>query len=742
MARFPWISVIGVGVLSAATARAVEFSVWAQNEDIGFAPASIAYNPVSGKLLLAGTELVEWEAGAGEGTVLVQADDWGGSPFACAYIPARGTYLVTDRINADLIEVVPETPGQIPTPFVDVDAINPNLWPAGGMVQDGTYGYYKNQWTGVQQTVNRFSLADGTESEYVPKAAFDAWSSSGPSQQLAMDATGTLHLSARNSVIKPNRGIYRWDPDAAALVPVIQEPAIKEHTGEDDAIIYGMTFDSLGNLFFYEIYSSSVLKLDRRGTLTTFFTSDDVRAFMGDPEMAVHVSFMATVSNRLIFITGNVSGHVLTADIATEPEMVTIPGTDYEPGGPTYTYEIGKYEVTNAQYRTFLNNAQEVRESDPDDPRCSHMWFDPANGDVYMEDVTPYPPGPERYDRTLYKTSDLDSKIGYDPALAIGSRFQVQEGFHDHPVGTVSWFGAAKYCNWLTIDAGLGASECCYHEGTTKHDWYPITASDWAGQGLLDSERLALVRDYRGYRLPADGVNVDHGGPGVATSWNMDANPYNEWYKAAAFDPDAPDDVRPGPGDDEEVQPDHWVFGFGADTITAADANLGDHGYPWPFHETTPVGFYNGIHTLFDGTPTVDTRNRYGLYDMCGNVAEWINDTALEYPWDSTYRGTRGGRWSTSDAKYTTNSVRTITVARYYAENNLGFRLARSFGYGDFNGDSLVDVHDYVFFAEAITGPDTAVEPGAGYEACDADGDNHVDLDDFARLQRLMSGSD
>jgi len=103
------------------------------------------------------------------------------------------------------------------------------------------------------------------------------------------------------------------------------------------------------------------------------------------------------------------------------------------------------------------------------------------------------------------------------------------------------------------------------------------------------------------------------------------------------------------------VQPDHWIFGFGADVYTNADANLA--GSEDPFSETTPVGWYNGINTLIGGTPTNDTRNRYGLYDMCGNVSEWINDTALEYPWSSTYRGTRGGRWSNSDPKWVTNSV-------------------------------------------------------------------------------------
>jgi hypothetical protein len=119
-------------------------------------------------------------------------------------------------------------------------------------------------------------------------------------------------------------------------------------------------------------------------------------------------------------------------------------------------------------------------------------------------------------------------------------------------------------------------------------------------------------------------------------------------------------------------------------------------------------------------------------------VAEWITDTALEYPWDSTYRGTRGGRWSNPEEKWATNSVRVITTARYYAENNLGFRVARSPGYADFDGDGAVDGNDLSFFEDAMTGPVETVTPGFGHEAADYDGDGHVDLRDLARMQDRM----
>jgi len=53
------------------------------------------------------------------------------------------------------------------------------------------------------------------------------------------------------------------------------------------------------------------------------------------------------------------------------------------------------------------------------------------------------------------------------------------------------------------------------------------------------------------------------------------------------------------------------------DTISGSDANYGDSGDPWD-NDTSPVGYY--------------AANGYGLYDMSGNVYEWINDL-----WDPFY---------------------------------------------------------------------------------------------------------
>ena len=750
-------------VLSAAgpTAEA-DLSIWALQSDLQAAagdpgttlPAiSIAYNPTDGKLLIAcggdAATIFEWGHASTNGTVLVPRANWGTSgtpqPYACATIPDRDTFMVADGGGDNVIlEVIPGVAGQTPSVFL---SMVPPTFPAGGMPVDDTYAYYKNEWTGVQETVNRFTLVgtNGVESEHIPYSAFQDAHGTGPEQQFVIDSAGDLILSLDTSgaANDPYKGLYRWDSAASTLVPIVQAAEITAHTGETDVDIYGLAVDLMDNLYFFDACSGWILRVDARGWIGTVVTIDEVRGFMNDPGMPFWPTNMAAANNLLIFTTGEVSGHILTARVPLDVEMVIVPGTDYEVDGPAYTYEIGKFEITNAQYCTFLNDAELIQQTNPSDPRCTNMWVHPSNpykGDVYMMDVTVFPPEtPDWYDRTLYKTSDIpDSKIKYDDTQGYGSRFYVLSGFQHHPVGTVSWFGAAKFCNWLTIDSSMDASEICYREGTSKYDWYAIMASDWSTNGLLDSERLDLVRNYHGYRLPMDGAGPDIGTAGVGHYWNIDANPYNEWYKAAAFDPTAPDTVRAGPGDNELVQPDHWIFGYGADTNTNADGNRGDHGFAYPFHETTQVGFYDGVNTLNDGTPTTDTRNPYGLYDAYGNVNEWTNDTFLQYPWDSTYRAVRGGNWANSAPKWMTNSVRIVKIARYYAENRDGFRVARSFGYGDFDADGDVDLDDYAFFASAMTGPVATVTPGSGHEACDYDGDNHVDLLDFARFQQLF----
>jgi formylglycine-generating enzyme required for sulfatase activity len=114
--------------------------------------------------------------------------------------------------------------------------------------------------------------------------------------------------------------------------------------------------------------------------------------------------------------------------------------------------------------------------------------------------------------------------------------------------------------------------------------------------------------------------------------------------------------------------------------------------YPWGDEEPVCThGFENGAqyNECVSGLVPVKTfaPNDYGLYDMVGNVSEWVSSLYMPYPYDA-YGGqenmskagdrvVRGGSWRSSSRSIRV-SIRTtnINAIPYHDEN--GFRCAMS----------------------------------------------------------------
>jgi formylglycine-generating enzyme required for sulfatase activity len=97
-------------------------------------------------------------------------------------------------------------------------------------------------------------------------------------------------------------------------------------------------------------------------------------------------------------------------------------------GAVAYAYQIGKYEVTNAQYGAFLNAA---------DPTGAN-----ANG-IYNANMG----------------SNDRGGITYTAGAASGAKYTIRTSMGDKPVNYVSWYDAARFANWLHNGQGSGSTE-------------------------------------------------------------------------------------------------------------------------------------------------------------------------------------------------------------------------------------------------------------------------------------------
>jgi formylglycine-generating enzyme required for sulfatase activity len=206
-----------------------------------------------------------------------------------------------------------------------------------------------------------------------------------------------------------------------------------------------------------------------------------------------------------------------------------------------------------------------------------------------------------------------DEVLGYYP----GDEFHGKK--HEEPV---------EAGDWLHLPVNAEGSRLRYEAGVFTplpgFENHPMTMVTWFGAKAY-CEAL-------GGRLPSE----------------------MEWEKA-------------GRGADQRAYP--W-----GDTIERNQANF--YGSKDPFEaalgkggDTTPVGFYNGLN--YNGYQTLDAASPFGLYDMAGNVWQWVSDI---YP-GIHYRNLRGG--SKADYGYNLRLWTRNNVRPDYASTSIGFRCAR-----------------------------------------------------------------
>jgi len=171
--------------------------------------------------------------------------------------------------------------------------------------------------------------------------------------------------------------------------------------------------------------------------------------------------------------------------LENEPELISVSAGTFSMGSdsgdadenPVHDvtisndFEIGKTEITNAQFVEIINWAT-------DKGMISHV-YDPVNNPITYNDG--YGLMDIAEDLSLFIKADGNCKISFSTNE---KKFVVEEGFENHAVTDVTWFGAALYANILSEIDGLTPvydywNSSCNIDITTANGYHLPTEAEW-----------------------------------------------------------------------------------------------------------------------------------------------------------------------------------------------------------------------------------------------------------------------
>ena len=316
------------------------------------------------------------------------------------------------------------------------------------------------------------------------------------------------------------------------------------------------------------------------------------------------VTLAASAQANVFNMGGTISGGTWTGDASLSFVTVGDPGnapdtvvetddtTGY--GSVSYVYQMGKYDVTTAQYTAFLNAVATTAD----------------RYGLYYSSMAVVGSSGGNYGCGIVRSGSAGSYI-----------YSVATAYENFPVNYITWFDAARFCNWLQNGQPTSGTEAA---GTTETGAYTLNGDTTSGTESRNANAT--------YFIPSE----------------------NEWYKASYYKSGGtnagywtyPTQSNTAPGNSLALAPS-----------TSNEANYYNGGDTDPTNYLTPVG-------TFAASP-----GPYGTYDMGGDLFQW-NDTVI----NGVERGWRGSPWyGLASNMASSHRGYNYPTDEYY---NLGFRVA------------------------------------------------------------------
>lgn len=279
-----------------------------------------------------------------------------------------------------------------------------------------------------------------------------------------------------------------------------------------------------------------------------------------------------------------------------------------------------------------------------------------------------------------FRTLLLGAAILFSMIVVTAAPTRAAETFKDCPECPEMIVVPAGSFKMGSPQAELNANEGPQHTVTIRKPFavgiYTVTFDQWSE---------CVTDDGCGNHWPQDGGWGRGNRPVIYVNWH-DAKAYVAWLnkKVRSLQP-ATEDVgeKPPTGPYRLLTEAEWEYAARAGTTTAyywgdrrdkGKANCDGCGSEWDNIQTAPVGSF--------------PPNPFGLYDMAGNVLQWVEDCYHKNydgaPTDGSVwmdricdtRMMRGGSWFNST--YYIRSSQRFIVSPHIRANNAGFRVAKT----------------------------------------------------------------